>query len=164
MEQSSYLSFPAPQAFFFFLDQTGKFGGLSRWCQCKESACQCRRRGFDPWIGKFPGEGNSNPLQNSCLENPMDRGAWWATAHGVAQNQTRLSNFTFTFHFQCHQVVLKTLPWAGRWGLNPHFGKISELKGSCGDGSLIIKWNDLEILVFTYESLSAKGSAVQFGS
>ena len=41
--------------------------------------------------------GNSNPFQYSCLENPMDRGAWWATVHGVAKSQTRLSNFTFTF-------------------------------------------------------------------
>ena len=43
-----------------------------------------------------PGEGNGNPLQYSCLENPMDGGAWWATVHGVAKSQTRLSNFTFT--------------------------------------------------------------------
>ena len=45
------------------------------------------------------GEGNGNPLQYSCLENPMDRGAWWATVHGVAKSRTRLSDFTFTFHF-----------------------------------------------------------------
>ena len=38
---------------------------------------------FDPGWGRCPGEGNGNPLQDSCLENPMDRGAWWATAHGV---------------------------------------------------------------------------------
>ena len=42
------------------------------------------RRGFDPWWGRSHGEGNGNPLQYSCLENPMDRGAWWATIHGVA--------------------------------------------------------------------------------
>ena len=36
----------------------------------------------DPWVGKIPGEGNGNPLQYSCLENPMDRGAWWTTVHG----------------------------------------------------------------------------------
>ena len=42
-----------------------------------------------------PGEGNGNPLQYSCLENPMDRGAWWATVHGVAKSRTRLSDFTF---------------------------------------------------------------------
>ena len=45
------------------------------------------------------GEGNVNPLQYSCLENPMDRGAWWAAVHGVAKSQTQLSDFTFTFHF-----------------------------------------------------------------
>ena len=42
------------------------------------------------------GEGNGNPLQYSCLKNPMDRGAWQASVHGVAKNQTRLSDFTFT--------------------------------------------------------------------
>jgi len=46
------------------------------------------------------GEGNGTPLQYSCLENPMDGGAWWATVHGVAKSWTRLSNFTFTFHFR----------------------------------------------------------------
>ena len=45
------------------------------------------------------GEGNGNPLQYSCLENPMDAGAWWATVHGVAKSRTRLSDLTFTFHF-----------------------------------------------------------------
>jgi len=45
------------------------------------------------------GEGNGTPLQYSCLENPMDEGAWWAAVHGVAKSQTRLSDFTFTFHF-----------------------------------------------------------------
>ena len=44
------------------------------------------------------GEANGNPLQYSCLENPMDRGAWWATAHGVMKSWTRLSDFTFTFY------------------------------------------------------------------
>ena len=45
------------------------------------------------------GEGSGNPLQYSCLESPMDRGAWWAAVHGVAKSQTRLSNINFTFHF-----------------------------------------------------------------
>ena len=45
------------------------------------------------------GEGNGTPLQYSCLENPMDGGAWWAAVHGVAKSWTRLSNFPFTFHF-----------------------------------------------------------------
>ena len=45
------------------------------------------------------GEGNGTPLQYSCLENPMDGGAWWAAVHGVLKSRTRLSDFTFTFHF-----------------------------------------------------------------
>ena len=47
--------------------------------------------------GTSPVEGNGNPLQCSCLENPMDGGAWWATVHGVAKSRTQLSDFTFTF-------------------------------------------------------------------
>ena len=43
-------------------------------------------------LGRSPGEGNGNPLQYSCLENPVGRGAWWATVHGVEKNQTQLSN------------------------------------------------------------------------
>ena len=53
----------------------------------KESACQHRRHGFDPWVGKIPGEGNGNPLQYSCLGSAMDRGAWWATDRGVTKSQ-----------------------------------------------------------------------------
>ena len=47
----------------------------------------------------FSGEGNGNPLQYSCLENPMDGGAWWATVHGVAESRMWLRDLTFTFHF-----------------------------------------------------------------
>ena len=47
-----------------------------------------------PGSGRSPGEGNGSPLQYSCLENPMDGGAWWATIYGVAKSRTRLSNFT----------------------------------------------------------------------
>ena len=50
--------------------------------------------GLIPGSGRSSGEGNGNPLQYSCLENPMDRGTWWATVHGVAKNRTRLSDFT----------------------------------------------------------------------
>ena len=50
--------------------------GLPRWLRGKESACQCRRCQFDPWVGKIPGEGNENSPQYSHLGNPMDRGAW----------------------------------------------------------------------------------------
>jgi len=54
------------------------------------------------------GEGNGTPLQYSCLENPMDGGAWWAAVHGVAEGQTRLSDFTFTLHFHALEKELAT--------------------------------------------------------
>ena len=50
-------------------------------------------------LGRFPGEGNGNPLQCSCLEKPMDRGAWWAAVRGLTRSRTRRSDFTLTFHF-----------------------------------------------------------------
>ena len=53
-------------------------------------------------------EGNGTPLQYSCLENPMDRGIWWAAIHGVAKSQTRLSDFTFTFHFHALEKEIAT--------------------------------------------------------
>ena len=54
------------------------------------------------------GEGNGTPLQYSCLENPMDGGAWWVAVHGVAKIQTRLSDFTFTFHFHALEKEMAT--------------------------------------------------------
>ena len=54
------------------------------------------------------GEGNGTPLQYSCLENPMDGGAWWAIVHEVTKSQTRLSNFTFTFHFHALEQEMAT--------------------------------------------------------
>ena len=56
----------------------------------------------------FSGEGNGTPLQYSCLENPMDRGAWWAAVHGVTKSQTRLSDFTFSFHFHALEKEMAT--------------------------------------------------------
>ena len=53
-------------------------------------------------------EGNGTPLQYSCLENPMDGGAWWSTVHGVAKSWTRLSDFTFTFHFHALEKEMAT--------------------------------------------------------
>ena len=52
------------------------------------NAGEARDSGSIAGLGRSPGEGDGNPLQYSCLENPMDRGAWWATVHGVAKNQT----------------------------------------------------------------------------
>ena len=54
------------------------------------------------------GEGNGTPLQYSCLENPMDGGAWWAAVHGVAGSRARLGDFTFTFHFHALEKEMVT--------------------------------------------------------
>ena len=64
--------------------------GCPRGSFGKESACNAGDLGSVPGLGRSLGEGNSNPLQYSCLESPMDRGAWWATVHGVAKSWTRL--------------------------------------------------------------------------
>ena len=63
----------------------------------KESACNVGDPSLIPGLGRHPEEGNGNPLQYSCLENPMDRGAWRATVHWVAESRIRLSDFTFIF-------------------------------------------------------------------
>ena len=63
-------------------------GGLPRWLSNKEPACQYRRHSSMPGSGRSPGGGHDYPLQSSCPENPMDRGAWWATVHRVAKSQT----------------------------------------------------------------------------
>ena len=66
-------------------------GGLPHDSDAEESACNAGDPGSIPGLGRSPGEGNGNPLQYSCLENPMHRGAWWATVHGVAKSWTQLS-------------------------------------------------------------------------
>ena len=76
------------------------------------------------------GEGDGTPLQYSCLENPMDRGAWWASVHGVARSQTWLSDFTFTFHFHALEKEMAThssvlawrIPGTGEPGGLPFMG------------------------------------------
>ena len=76
----------------------------------KASACNVGDPGSIPGSARSPGEGNGHPLQYSCLENPMDRGAWQATVHGVAKSRTRLSNFTCTFKVTKQAVNKKYFP------------------------------------------------------
>ena len=57
---------------------------------------------------RYTGECNGTPLQYSCLENPMDGGAWWAAVHGVAKSRTRLSDFTFAFRFHALEKEMAT--------------------------------------------------------
>ena len=65
---------------------------LPSWLSSKESSCNAGDVGSIPGLGRSPGGGNGNPLQYSCLGNPMDTGAWWATVHGVTKSWTQLSD------------------------------------------------------------------------
>ena len=81
-------------------------------------------------IALFVGEGNGTPLQYSCLENPMDRGAWWAAVHGVAKSWRRLRDFIFSFHFAALEKEMAThssvlawrIPGTGEPGGLPSMG------------------------------------------
>ena len=84
----------------------------------------CAMEFYDSSI--YSGKGNGTPLQHSCLENPMGRGAWWAAVHGVAKSWTRRSDLTFTFHFHALEKEMAThssvlawrIPGMGEpWGL-----------------------------------------------
>ena len=97
--------------------------GLSRWLSGKEYSCQAGDAGSIPGLGRSPGEGDGNPFQYSCLENPMDRGAWWATVHGVTKSWTRLNTHSQTlltsqplillsggsYHYQCRVYLSSQL-------------------------------------------------------
>ena len=84
---------------------------------------------------EIDGEGNGTPLQYSCLENPMDGGPWWASVHGVAKSRTRLSDFTFTFHFHALEKEMaphsSVLAWRIPWMEEP--GRLQSM-GSLGVG------------------------------
>ena len=91
---------------------------------------------------KYPsGEGDGTPLQHSCLENPMDRGAQWAAIHGVSRSQTRLSNFTFTFHFHALEKEMATYSSVLAWRI-PGTGEPGGLP-SAGSHRVGHDWSDL---------------------
>ena len=87
------------------------------------------------------GEGSGTPLQYSCLENPMDRGACWAAVHGVAKSWTRLSNFTFTFHFHALEKEMATHSRVLAWRI-PGTGEPGGLP-SLGSHRVGHDWSDL---------------------
>ena len=93
---------------------------------------------FLSWIG---GEGNGTPLQYSCLENPMDGGAWWAAVHAVAKSRIQLSDFTFTFHFVALEKEMATHSSVLAWRI-PGMGKPSGLP-SMGSHRVGHDWSDL---------------------
>ena len=95
---------------------------LDRFCQCN-------------------GEGDGTPLQGSCLENPMDGGAWWAAVHGVTKSWTQLSDFTFTFHFHALEKEMATHSSVLAWRI-PGTGEPGGLP-SMGSHRVGHDWSDL---------------------
>ena len=97
----------------FFVDKYYcQLHGLPWWLSGKEYACNAGDQGSISGSGRSPGEENGNPLQYSCLGNPMDRGAWWATIHGVAEELDTLSDFTtsttiYVFMYVCIYIYLQ---------------------------------------------------------
>ena len=75
-----------------YLTTFSRVQGFPRSSDGKESACSAGDLASVPGWGRSPGEGNGNPLQYPCLKSPMDKGAWWAAVHGVAESQARLSD------------------------------------------------------------------------
>ena len=104
-----------------------------------DSHCQSFWCSF--WNGLQPGEGNGTPLQYSCLENPMDGGAWWAAVHGVAEGWIRLSDFTFTFHFHALEKEMATHSSVLAWRI-PGMGEPVGLP-SVGSHRVRHDWSDL---------------------
>ena len=100
-----------------------EFFGLPWWLSGKESTFQCRRCKLDPWIEKISWRRKWQPLQYSCLENPMDRGAWWATVHGVTReldmteqlnnnnNKLTLLQYSFCFMFRVFFFFFSCKPY-----------------------------------------------------
>ena len=87
------------------------------------------------------GEGNGTPLQYSCLENPMDGGAWWAAVHGVTKSRTQLSDFTFTFHLPALEKEMATHSSVLAWRI-PGTGEPGGLL-SLGSHRVGHDWSDL---------------------
>ena len=97
------------------------------------------------------GEGNGTPLQYSCLENPMGGGAWWAAVHGVAKSRTRLSDFTFTFHFHALEKETATHSSVLAWRI-PGMGGPGGLP-SMGSHGVGHDWSDLAAAAAMWFSL-----------
>ena len=102
--------------------------GFTGGSDSKESACHMGDPGLIPGLGRSPGEGNGYPLQYSCLKNPMDAGAWWATVSGVTKDSDTTEQLTLPFIVVsiCISLVVKNLP--------ANAGDTRDLRRSTGEG------------------------------
>ena len=116
-----------------FLSAPNIYWGLPWWLSGKESACQCRRCRLSPQIRKIPREGNGNPLQYSCLGDPMDREGWWATVHGAARVRHRLAtkqqkHCILGFIFKVNLTYVCPAHRFVQWIFYSTFGRSEELR------------------------------------
>ena len=134
---------------------------LDYQCNCLESSfiffvvkLRCNR-----WLlESLSGEGNGTPLQYSCLENPVDGGAWWAAVHGVARSQTRLSDFTLTSHFPALEKEMATHSSVLAWRI-PGTGQLGGLP-SLGSHRVGHDWSDLAAVAADITSCGGRGKLV----
>ena len=119
--------------------------GLGWWLRWSRICLQCGRPRFDPWVGKIPWRENGNPLQYSCLGNPMDGGARWATVHGVAKSQRWQSDFTLNFHFHALEKEMATHSSILAWRI-PRMAEPGGLP-SMGSHRVGHDWSNLVVVV-----------------
>ena len=123
-------------------NRRGYSNSSKEWILCSSIHLSVILVGWILWLVIiFSGEGNGTPLQYSCLENPMDGGAWWVAVHGVTKSRTWLSIFTFTFHFHALEKEMATYSSVLAWRI-PGMGKPGELL-SMGSHRVWHDWNDL---------------------
>ena len=118
-------------------------------------AWNTRDSGSIPGSGRYPGRGNGNPLQYSCLENPMDRGAWQATVHGVAKSWTRLNVWTHLNTAQQSVMGSFLLPVmiSGTYMItNPSFNSCPPADSNFSEEHVLLYWLTLHTLIFQITS------------
>ena len=126
------------------------FQGFPGGTSGKEPICQCRRRKrheLDPWVGRSTGEGNGNPLQYSCLENPMARGAWWATVYPCPSPTPRACSNSYPSSQWCHPIIsssvvpfsscLQSFPISGSFPVSQFFTSGGQSFGVSASASIL---------------------------